>query len=51
MTRGRKATRDESREAMGMPWATHYGATQAIPPAYTEFIGAQLLQHVRTVTL
>lgn len=30
-------------ELMGMDWATLHGLSQAIPPAYTEFIGAQLL--------
>lgn len=34
----------EAREAMGMPWATRDGLREAIPPAYTEFIGAQLLE-------
>lgn len=46
--RGRKAADvDEAREVMGMPWASWHGAAQAIPPAYTEFIGAQLLAEVR----
>ena len=36
-----------AREAMGMPWATWRELTQAIPPAYTELIGHQLLQHLR----
>lgn len=31
-------------ELMGMPWATWKEAAQAIPPAYTEFIGRQLLE-------
>lgn len=38
------ASVDEGREAMGMPWASWHERTEAIPPAYTEFIGAQLLQ-------
>lgn len=33
----------EAREAMGMPWASRDGLREAIPPAYTEFIGQQLL--------
>lgn len=37
---------DEARQIMGMPWATRDGLREAIPPAYTEFIGAQLLAHV-----
>lgn len=36
------ASRDWS-ELMGMPWASPVEVGQAIPPAYTEFIGVQLL--------
>lgn len=36
-----------AREVMGMPWASRDGLREAIPPAYTEFIGRQLLEHVR----
>jgi len=32
-----------AREVMGMPWATRDELREAIPPAYTEFIGVQLL--------
>lgn len=35
------------REVMAMPWADLYGISQAIPPAYTEHIGTQLLAYVR----
>lgn len=46
-SRGVKATSvEEAREAMGMPWADWHGCTQAIPPAYTEHIGRQLLDYL-----
>lgn len=35
-----------ARDAMGMPWATRDGLREAIPPAYTEHIGTQLLTHL-----
>jgi DNA (cytosine-5)-methyltransferase 1 len=37
---------DTQREVMEMPWADLYGISQAIPPAYTEWIGAQLRVHI-----
>jgi DNA (cytosine-5)-methyltransferase 1 len=33
-----------ARQIMGMPWANRDGLREAIPPAYTEFIGRQLLE-------
>lgn len=39
----RQATTVEAREIMGMPWVTkRHGLTQAIPPAYTEFLAGQI---------
>jgi DNA (cytosine-5)-methyltransferase 1 len=35
---------DAAREAMGMPWASRDGLREAIPPAYTEHIGRQLME-------
>ncbi len=41
--RGRKVMSSaEALAVMEMPWADRKGATQAIPPAYTEFIGRQI---------
>jgi DNA (cytosine-5)-methyltransferase 1 len=37
---------DEARDAMGMPWASWNGLREAIPPAYTEWIGTQLLEAI-----
>lgn len=36
-------TLTEAQEAMGMPWANWHGCKEAIPPAYTEYIGRELL--------
>lgn len=42
----RCASLEEAQEAMGMDWADWHGTKEAIPPAYTEFIGRQLLEHL-----
>lgn len=36
-----------AREVMGMPWATASELADAIPPAYTEYVGASLIAAVR----
>jgi DNA (cytosine-5)-methyltransferase 1 len=47
MTRGYKASGvAEAREVMETPWMTLAECSQAIPPAYTEFIGTQLMAHL-----
>ena len=35
---------DRGREVMGMPWANRDGLREAIPPAYTNYVGTHLLQ-------
>ena len=35
------------RRAMDVDWMTRDGLAQAIPPAYTRFVGARLLEHLR----
>lgn len=45
--RGYKFTRAEAREAMGIDWMSHSALAQAIPPAYTEYIGRQMLAYIR----
>ena len=44
--RGTKAGAVTSRILMDMPWASHCEVAQAVPPAYTEHLGAQLLAAV-----
>jgi len=39
---------DEGRAAMGIEWMDWDELTEAIPPAYTEFIGKQLMQAIRS---
>jgi DNA (cytosine-5)-methyltransferase 1 len=39
-------TVEVQRELLGTPWMSEKGCQLSIPPAYTEFIGAQLLEHL-----
>jgi DNA (cytosine-5)-methyltransferase 1 len=45
--RGRTANADQARRIMEMPWSNRDGISQAIPPAYTRFIGGQLAAAIR----
>jgi DNA (cytosine-5)-methyltransferase 1 len=35
---------EQAQKAMGMDWADWHGTKEAIPPAYTEYIGKQLIE-------
>lgn len=41
----------EGREAMGMPWASIAEICEAIPPAYTQHIGLQLIAYLQSQRL
>jgi len=41
---GGKGSLQQWRDAMGIDWMTKPELAEAIPPAYTEYIGGQLLQ-------
>lgn len=41
---------DVQRALLGTPWMSEKGCQLSIPPAYTEHIGAQLLDHLRSAS-
>lgn len=43
-----KGTADERRAIMQMPWATMAEVNEAIPPAYTQWLGTQIMRYVET---
>lgn len=44
-------TADQRREAMGIDWMSVDELSQAIPPAYTQFLGEQLIAHIEAQRL
>ena len=46
VTGGGNCTVENARSAMGMDWASKLGLNEAIPPAYTEHIGKQLIKEI-----
>lgn len=44
----RVGTAAEWREAMGIDWMNRYELAEAVPPAYTEFLGKHMLEHIRS---
>lgn len=49
VTGGGNCTLAAARDAMGIDWMSKGEINEAIPPAYTEFIGRQLMGHLRQV--
>jgi DNA (cytosine-5)-methyltransferase 1 len=49
VTGGGNCTIVAARDAMGIDWMNKNELNEAIPPAYTEFIGRQLLNHLRVL--
>lgn len=46
--RAMRAILDAARSVMGVPWMNRAEVSQAIPPAFTSFIGAALMAHLST---
>jgi DNA (cytosine-5)-methyltransferase 1 len=36
---------------LGIDWMTQYGLYQSLPPIYTEFVGKQLIEHIKGVKI
>jgi DNA (cytosine-5)-methyltransferase 1 len=51
VTGGGNCSKAAAAHAMGMPWASKHGLNEAIPPAYTHWIGSQLLDHIQAQRL
>lgn len=47
VTGGGNSTVAAARDAMGIDWMNKSELNEAIPPAYTQFIGQQLMKHLR----
>jgi DNA (cytosine-5)-methyltransferase 1 len=41
---------ERARSVMDMQWANRDGLREAIPPAYSEYVGAQLIKELEMVT-
>ncbi len=48
VTGGGNCTIEAARDAMGIDWMNKNELNESIPPAYTTFIGRQLLRHIAT---
>lgn len=44
---GKKNSIDAGRKAMGIDWMTRRELSQAVPPAYTEYIGREILKQIQ----
>jgi len=44
---GKKTPKDYGQRAMGIDWMTVSEMSQAIPPAYTRYLGKQLIRHIQ----
>jgi DNA (cytosine-5)-methyltransferase 1 len=50
VTGGGNCSIANARDAMGIDWMTKNELNESIPPAYTEYLGRQLAQHVRPMS-